>query len=659
MYSDDSHYPNQKGDGCTGHPWHERQLNGSMGHCALMIRRRREIKGCKCPVRVRIPRNHWPYPPQSFFTISCRLTRLSKRERVCWTPRTADKGSEKFQTNCKGPVGRRATHGMRKGHLNGSVGHHAPLIHLREEIKAKSDLDVSAVRLNLRMEDDLAGLFEFADFDDVIRQKSYCDVRRKGLKGSERMRWIQRYETTVLGWRGREERRDECVGSRGFVLAFTSLSENKLIHPKRTVRSIQEWGGGVVYQIFYWGKIDRERCTRRTLPELRTDGRNLGMIDRHLGSPPLDPSTHIHSVVVLASPRHSLWPSKHPAIPQKLQLVQIQMAQKACVKYFVSQHFHVSPYLVREPLALPLEKTRRRAKHPGWLGFGWKQERAIARNDSCAESPSQVRQPYTIESGRAPPLRPHELMDNSNTLRMSGGQFVARNSNPAVMERDSGPIDVSMAAVPRPEAQPNADSPDEIIFPEDEDDYSGLLNDGIGKDCELTVGDDQQVPEEDIDQTDPSAAGGGDSEQPESSTSSPKRNGVPAFALPDWLMNPFKANVAASAIRGTDCLPALYRDNKSFWFPVQDPFFALENLESLAPEQMFLPSFFLWDPDALLPNDIRGKSGMAQFEPSLHSKQRHRYLAALQGTRKPVLPIWLPSPEIKGSGYPGASYVGF
>jgi hypothetical protein len=44
----------------------------------------------------------------------------------------------------------------------------------------ESDLDVSAVRRNLRMEDDLAGLFEFADFDDVIRQKSYCDVRRKG-----------------------------------------------------------------------------------------------------------------------------------------------------------------------------------------------------------------------------------------------------------------------------------------------------------------------------------------------------------------------------------------------------------------------------------------------------------------------------------------------
>jgi hypothetical protein len=181
-------------------------------------------------------------------------------------------------------------------------------------------------------------------------------------------------------------------------------------------------------------------------------------------------------------------------------------------------------------------------------------------------------------------------MDDSNTLRMSGGQFVARNSNPAAMERDSGPTDVSMAAVP-PEEQLNADSPDEIIFPEDEDDYSGLLNDGIGKDCELTVGDDQQIPEEDIDQTDPGAADGEDSEQPESSTSSPKRNGGPAFALPDWLMNPFRANVAASAIRGTGRLPALYRDNKSFWFPVQDPFFALENLESLAPEQMFFAIF--------------------------------------------------------------------
>jgi hypothetical protein len=40
-----------------------------------------------------------------------------------------------------------------------------------------------------------------------------------------------------------------------------------------------------------------------------------------------------------------------------------------------------------------------------------------------------------------------------------------------------------------------------------------------------------------------------------------------------------------------------------------------------------------------IPADMRGKCGMAQFEPSLHSKQRHRYLAALQGTRKPVLPV--------------------
>ncbi|KAJ7718468.1 hypothetical protein B0H16DRAFT_1337422, partial [Mycena metata] len=40
-----------------------------------------------------------------------------------------------------------------------------------------------------------------------------------------------------------------------------------------------------------------------------------------------------------------------------------------------------------------------------------------------------------------------------------------------------------------------------------------------------------------------------------------------------------------------------------------------------------------------IPADIRSKSGMAQFEASLHSEQRHRYLAALQGTRKPVLPV--------------------
>ncbi|KAF8174192.1 hypothetical protein K438DRAFT_1771787 [Mycena galopus ATCC 62051] len=40
-----------------------------------------------------------------------------------------------------------------------------------------------------------------------------------------------------------------------------------------------------------------------------------------------------------------------------------------------------------------------------------------------------------------------------------------------------------------------------------------------------------------------------------------------------------------------------------------------------------------------IPEDVHTKAGMAQFENSLHSKQPHHYLAALQGTRKPVLPI--------------------
>lgn len=46
-----------------------------------------------------------------------------------------------------------------------------------------------------------------------------------------------------------------------------------------------------------------------------------------------------------------------------------------------------------------------------------------------------------------------------------------------------------------------------------------------------------------------------------------------------------------------------------------------------------------------IPEDVRVKSGMGPYIASLHSKQRHHYLAFLQGTRKAILPIH--SPEEK------------
>ncbi|KAJ7506340.1 hypothetical protein B0H11DRAFT_1973580, partial [Mycena galericulata] len=225
--------------------------------------------------------------------------------------------------------------------------------------------------------------------------------------------------------------------------------------------------------------------------------------------------------------------------------------------------------------------------------------------------PTTVRFGRIHVPGRPPPLRPNEPLDESNTLQMSGGRFITRNAEPtANVTAGSPPIaDPPTAATLPPMLQnqeiiQEPDSPSEIIFLEDEDDYTGLLNDGIGDDNDGAASDEEEMQEEDIDQPDPGAAGGEDSDSSEGSTRQAKRSGGPAHALPDWLMNPFKENVAASAPRGKDRLPTLYREHRTFWFPTPDPFFSLEDLDSLAPEQLFSPVFFLWDPDALVPGGI-------------------------------------------------------
>jgi hypothetical protein len=40
-----------------------------------------------------------------------------------------------------------------------------------------------------------------------------------------------------------------------------------------------------------------------------------------------------------------------------------------------------------------------------------------------------------------------------------------------------------------------------------------------------------------------------------------------------------------------------------------------------------------------IPPDIRSQSGMSEYNPLLDAKQPHHFLAELQGTRKPILPI--------------------
>ena len=40
-----------------------------------------------------------------------------------------------------------------------------------------------------------------------------------------------------------------------------------------------------------------------------------------------------------------------------------------------------------------------------------------------------------------------------------------------------------------------------------------------------------------------------------------------------------------------------------------------------------------------IPQDVRVKSGMGEYQSPLHSNQPHHFLASMQGTQKPILPI--------------------
>ncbi|KAJ7165396.1 hypothetical protein C8R46DRAFT_900488 [Mycena filopes] len=194
--------------------------------------------------------------------------------------------------------------------------------------------------------------------------------------------------------------------------------------------------------------------------------------------------------------------------------------------------------------------------------------------------------------GTAPPLRLHTPTDNTNTLRLSGGRFV--------VEPPKSAPPLLIPTVAASEVRGDPESADNYVLPDDEDDYAGLLNDGVGQEHE-----EEDPREEDVDQPDPGAAGDDDDSGDRDTTRAAKHSGGSAHALPAWLMTPFKARVAESGVRNKeDHLPPLYRDSKTFWFPVEDPFFALLATDSLAPEKMFLPLFFLWDPEPLVATGI-------------------------------------------------------
>jgi hypothetical protein len=44
-----------------------------------------------------------------------------------------------------------------------------------------------------------------------------------------------------------------------------------------------------------------------------------------------------------------------------------------------------------------------------------------------------------------------------------------------------------------------------------------------------------------------------------------------------------------------------------------------------------------------IPTSIRTETGMAEYQPAADHKQKHHFLAEMQGTRKPVLPVHSPA----------------
>jgi hypothetical protein len=121
---------------------------------------------------------------------------------------------------------------------------------------------------------------------------------------------------------------------------------------------------------------------------------------------------------------------------------------------------------------------------------------------------------------------------------------------------------VSVRVIPDEDPQRAVETVDQ---PEDE--YSGLMKDGLGDDDDDVLIDDEEPHDAGI-----------------SSTNSQER-----FMLPPWLTKAFKAQVEEANIRGSNGLPKLYSVQKTFWFPQQSSYFLL----NVSPQDLYNPCFFL------------------------------------------------------------------
>lgn len=135
---------------------------------------------------------------------------------------------------------------------------------------------------------------------------------------------------------------------------------------------------------------------------------------------------------------------------------------------------------------------------------------------------------------------------------------------------------------PSADTTPDADSTGVVDEgqPDGEDDGTdGLLNDGVGEEDEGSDNEEQ----------------GGDASE---GAANPQISGA-RRKLPGWLQSQFDEKLKLAGIRDKG-LPLLYSRDKTFWFPVEDPYFALQHPDALSPQKMFQARFFLWDPDVLL-----------------------------------------------------------
>ncbi|KAJ7223233.1 hypothetical protein GGX14DRAFT_557813 [Mycena pura] len=217
-------------------------------------------------------------------------------------------------------------------------------------------------------------------------------------------------------------------------------------------------------------------------------------------------------------------------------------------------------------------------------GTGPKQlEQAVAGNDK----PVQKR-----PVGRPPKLAPPKRTDvrlGKHTVR--GTPAVLRSQLPGTVNPLHSIFNPQPAATssrspstivpPSVDTSTKTDPPmaDEGQQDGEEDGTDGLLNDGVGEEDEGSDDEEQ------------------DGEAPEDRPTPPSSQ--PRHKLPGWLQSQFDKKLMLAGIRDKG-VPLLYSRDKTFWFPIEDPYFALQHPESLSPQKMFQARFFLWDPDVLL-----------------------------------------------------------